>query len=202
MYHECDATEGHRVPSTYRRSARQFSGLGLNIDGTVWYRLMYIHRASRSPQSNQRERYLSLVLRQEKRKPPPSYAPVDSGPMAASMTKDEEGSLITTSDAARIVEFSYLLRFSLYRAKSPFFPSQPILLRLWWTVSLGEAFIPRYNVLGESISVARIDVSLFTLAITSNYLEEQNGFEDASRIRDERFTMAKKSRVKTENTSV
>lgn len=70
MYHECDATEGHRVPSTYRRSARQFSGLGLNIDGTVWYRLMYIHRASRSPQSNQRERYLSLVLRQEKRKPP------------------------------------------------------------------------------------------------------------------------------------
>lgn len=24
--------------------ARQFSGLGLNIDGTDWYRLMYIHR--------------------------------------------------------------------------------------------------------------------------------------------------------------
>lgn len=36
------------------------------------------------------------------------------------MTKDEEGFLITTSDAARIVESSYLLRFSLYRAKSPF----------------------------------------------------------------------------------
>lgn len=50
--------------------ARQFSGLGLNIDGAGWYRLMYIHRASRSPRSNQRERYLSLVLRQEKRESP------------------------------------------------------------------------------------------------------------------------------------
>lgn len=43
---------------------------------------------------------------------PPLPSSVDSSP-APSMTKDEEGSLITTSDAARIVEFSYLLRFSL-----------------------------------------------------------------------------------------
>lgn len=104
--------------------ARQFSGLGLNIDGAGWYRLMYIHRPSRSPQSNRRERYLSLRSPLEGTQAP-SLTLRSILTLAASMTKDEEGSLITTSDAARIVEFSYLLRFSLYRARSP--PPPPVL---------------------------------------------------------------------------
>lgn len=78
---------------------------------------------------NLAERYLSLVLRQEKHRVPSFLSSVDSS-FAPSTMKDEEGSLITTSDAARIVEFSYLLRFSLYRAKFPFLlrPLNPLAL--------------------------------------------------------------------------
>lgn len=39
-------------------------------------------------------------------------------------------------------------------------------------VAEGGIYPEIYSVLGESISVARIDARLFTLAITSNYLAE------------------------------
>lgn len=54
---------------------------------------------------------LSSSVRRNVGLPPPFLGRFQS--RSPSMTKDEEGSLITTSDAARIVEFSYLLRFSL-----------------------------------------------------------------------------------------
>lgn len=91
------------------------------------------------------------------------------------MTKDEEGSLITTSDAARIVESSYLRRFSLYRAeplslpRSPFpslysppltSPAHPTSVMMNG-VAGGGIYPEIYSVLGESISAARIDARAY-----------------------------------------
>jgi len=115
---ELTSTKGHRVPSMHHRSRSYSRAAILGIRIKYWWRWLIqinVHSlASRSPQSS-----WTLFVFQEKHRVPFFLSSVDSG-LAPSTTKDEEGFLITTSDVARIVEFSYLLRFSLYRAKFPF----------------------------------------------------------------------------------
>lgn len=111
VWHRRKDIASHQCTIGYLMLARQSSELGLNIDGAGWYRLMYIHR--HLDLFNLADASVICLSSSVGRNVGPPFLSMLDFSLAPSVTKNEKGSLITTSDAARIVEFSYLLRFSL-----------------------------------------------------------------------------------------